>query len=303
MVMSDFSATDVAFTGLRFVRTHPRTLAVWAGVQIVISLVTGALAVLLLGRWIGAMRALNQPGHPEDWAQAGAVFTHVMPFYMLMIPFGVVFYAVLYATMARAVLEPGEEGVGYIRFGMDEVRQGLLLLLWWVVIIAAEIVIGMVVAIPTGVTYLLARNYTVLALVVSCVLVFLVGLYLAVRLSLSSALTFDTRRINLFGSWALTRGRFWPMLGAYLLVLGLALLGCILAAIVIAVISAIFGGFGALALVFQPNVDSMSAFFLPARLAATVVGAVITPVFWALAYMPGAEIYRQLTRRPDVTFD
>jgi hypothetical protein len=303
MVMSDFSATDVAFTGIRFARSHPRTLAIWAGIQIVISLVTGLLGVVTLGPWIVAMRAANQAGGAPDWAQVSAAAGLVAPFYLLMIPLGIVFYAVLYATMARAVLEPGEEGVGYIRFGMDEVRQGLLFLLWIVIVIAAEIVAGMIVAIPTGVTFLAARSFWPVALAASCVVVFCVGLYLAVRLSLSSALTFDTRRVNLFGSWTLTRGRFWPMLGAYLLMLGVAILISILTFIVIAIVAAVMGGIGGMAAIFRPGEMSMGAFFVPARLAVTVIGAVVTPVFWALFYMPAPEIYRQLTQRPDATFD
>jgi hypothetical protein len=303
MAMTDFSATEVAFTGIRFVRNHPRTLAIWAGVQIVISVVTGLLAVVMLGPWIAAMRAANQAGGQPDWAQVATAGAAALPFYSLIIPLGIVFYAVLYATMARAVLEPADEGVGYIRFGMDEVRQGLLFLLWIVIVIAAEIVAGMIVAIPTGVTFLAAKNFTPLALAASCVAVFCVGLYLAVRLSLSSALTFDTRRVNLFGSWTLTRGRFWPMLGAYLLMLGIAILIGLVTLIVIAIVAGVTGGIGGMAMIFQPNTPTVAAFFLPARLAVTVIGAVVTPVFWALFYMPSMEIYRQLTQRPEATFD
>lgn len=52
---------------------------------------------------------------------------------------------------------------------------------------------------------------------VSALGVFVFLIWLAVRLSLASPLTFDTRRVRVFGSFALTRGRFWSLLGAYLL--------------------------------------------------------------------------------------
>ena len=39
--MADFSATDVAFSGFRFVRERPVTVAIWSGIQIVISPAVG----------------------------------------------------------------------------------------------------------------------------------------------------------------------------------------------------------------------------------------------------------------------
>jgi hypothetical protein len=67
-------------------------------------------------------------------------------------------------------------------------------------------------------------------------------LMLAVRLSLAPPLTFATGRIDLFGSWALTRGRAGRILGAYALTLALVALVYFLSALVVAAVGAVLAG-------------------------------------------------------------
>ena len=234
--MTDFSATDVAFSGIRFVRERPRTVAIWAGAQIVISLVVGAVVVATLGPGMAQLRSLSRQ-KPADPAQAMAVLGHLLPMYAVLIPLSLFINAVIYAAMSRAVLRPAEEEMGYIRFGADEVRQILLILLWVVVVIGAEIGGFIAVLIPTLILTMVSKGLAALGIVVG--LVVIAGLiYGLVRLSLSSALTFDKRRVDLFGSWGLTKGHFWKMFGAYALVLGLALVICILVAIISSAVAA-----------------------------------------------------------------
>src|SRR3569833_720912 len=112
--MSDFSATDAAFTGIRFVREHPRTIAIWAGFQIVISVVLGTLFVVGFGPTQAQLQSLNQPGAPPDPCQAFAVFGRLLPMWAVLLVFSLAFYSVLYAAVSRAVLRPAEEGFAYI---------------------------------------------------------------------------------------------------------------------------------------------------------------------------------------------
>lgn len=291
--MSDFSATDAAFTGIRFVREHPVTAAIWAGVQILISLALGAITVVTVGPSMVQLRGMQQQ-RPADPREVLAVLGHLLPFYALLLVIGLLINAVLYATMSRAVLQPSEERLGYIRFGMDEARQCLLVVLWFLLTIAAEIVGFVAAFVPTFVLSLAAPGFRGLFLVVFVLLVLAALIYLFVRLSLAYALTFDTRRVNLFGSWALTRGHVWKMLGTYLLVVGVGLAILLLTLIITVAVASVLGGIGAMASIFQPNVATLGAFFLPARLAVSVIWAVVTPLFWALFLMPPVEIYRQL---------
>lgn len=292
--MAEFSATDVAFSGIRFVSHNPRAVAVWAGVQLVLSLVLGVVMVAIWGPSLAQLQTFGHPGATPDTAAAMAMVGRVWRMNAFILPLSLVLYSVIYATMARAVLEPSETRLGYIRFGMDEVRQGLLLLLWFVVCIGAEALGAIVVLVPTLIVKLAFHGPSVLVMVLCILLVCAAAIYGLVRLSLASPLTFDRRRVDLFGSWALTRGRFWKILATYLLVLGLGLVIGFLVIIISVAVAGVLGGLGAMASIFQPSMMTMGAFFLPARLAVTVIWALATPLFWALFFMPASEIYRQI---------
>ena len=47
------------------------------------------------------------------------------------------------------------------------------------------------------------------------------AIWVFVRLSLAAPMTFDQRRLVVFGSWPFTRGSFWPLVGAYALAIAL----------------------------------------------------------------------------------
>jgi hypothetical protein len=300
--MSSFSATDVAFSGIRFVRERPRTVAIWAGAQLILSLVLGAIVVATMGPSLAQLQSFGR--QPQtDPTQALAVLSHVLPLIALGLPVGLIINGVVYATVARAVLRPNDEGMGYIRFGGDELRQMLLMLLWFVVLIAAEIAGFVAVLIPTLIVSLISKPLAALGILFGLAVV-AAFIYGVVRLSLSSAMTFDKKRVELFGSWELTKGQFWNMLGAYALVVGLAIVISILVGIISFAVAAVLGGIGGMAAIFTGNtVGSIGQFFAPAVLAVTVIRALVTPLYWALFLMPPAHIYRHLSGASDPAFD
>lgn len=298
--MSDFAATDVAFTGIRFVRHNLRTVAIWAGVQIVLSLVTGGLMVATIGPSLMQMQSL---GARPDPTQSLALLRQVLPFYAVIFPLGLVFYAVLYATMNRAVLRPAESGFGYIRLGMDEVRQFLLLLLWvvaWAVMYIAGL---LALVVLTLIGAVMGPVGGVLMSVVGSLAMLGVWIYVWTRLSLASAQTFDSKKINFFGSWTLTKNRFWKLFGTYALAVIVAILIGILFLIILAAVAAIVGGIGGLGLLFRPNLASPAAYFAPVQIANVVIWGLAAPLIGSLVLMPAPEIYRHLSGAADPAFD
>ncbi len=121
--------------------------------------------------------------------------------------------------------------------------------------------------------------------------------FLLVRLSLAPSYTLATGRIDLAGAWRLTRGRFWPMLGAYVLAGVLGAVVLMLGLVVTAALVAVIGGMGALGQIARPDYASLGAFYTPARLAQTAVSAALNALVTPVLLTPAAAIYLRLAPR------
>jgi hypothetical protein len=308
--MASFSVSDAALTGFRIVRERPKVVAIWAVIQFVISLIVAVAMV----SWAGpALTSLSAAGGQtsRDPAQALALFRQLAPLYLSLIGFSLVFYPMLYSTMNRAVLRPAEDRFGYVRLGADELRQfGLFLLIaaiGLVACIALIIVVGVIGAVValalggTGTTAIYALVFVVLGLATIAL-----WLYFWVRLSLASALTFTTRRINLFGSWTLTQDLFWPLFGAYAVAVILAIVVSLLTVVISTAAAALVGGgTGGLAAIMHPDRSSLAAYLTPGRIISLVIGAISSALVWPVLLTPAASIYRSLTGNVNAaaTFD
>ena len=307
--MAEFSASDVALTGFRIVRERPRVLAIWIVVQIVIQLAMTVAMIQLAGPALSRFAFGGTPPS-RDPAQAMAILQQLGPFYLLILVFSLVFYPIVFSTMNRAVLRPEEEGFGYIRFGADELRQiGLFLLIFvlgigvYIAFIIAMVVVFAAVGAVVGLRATASGTAASMGVgIIAAVLLIAGWIYLWVRLSLASPLTFASRRVDLFGSWRLTRGRFWPMFGAYLVATILAIVVSLLTFIISSAISAVVGGgVGGLASVMHPDMSSLSAYLTPARIVQVLVNGVSTALVWPVLLTPAAAIYKSLPEATDVS--
>lgn len=205
--------------GFRLIRERPGAVAVWAVIFTVIGFATRAAML-----WQFRSMGLLEGGSP------GAV----NPFGMLatMAPVQILNFCVWVITVLltcaayRLVLRPREPGFAGIRVGMDEVRVfgvGFILLIGACIVMFVAILLVMIIAFASGM-FTQGPSGIPLAIMGLLILVVIGGaIFVWVRLSLSLPLTFAHHRIGIDESWSLTRGHFWTLFFAYV-VIGLIVL-------------------------------------------------------------------------------
>lgn len=298
---------EAATAGFRLMRAEPRTWLAWAGVSVVFYAGVGVATLGAVGPQMAALK--RTPGVTPDPTAVFAALGHAAPAYLLIAVLSLGFYAVFYAAVNRALLRPQEGGWFHLKLGADELRQLAVIVLQTLIVSGVYLGLTIVLIIFIGIGGALASQMgggagTVAVAVLLGVLTF-VGLlaefaalvWLMVRLSLASALTFDTGRVRVFGSWRLTRGVFWPLLGAYLLTfvfLALVALGPLTVSTIFAAVTGAAGGAGGFLL--QPDMSSAAAYFSPARIVSFALGAAVLPAYMSLLVGVSASAYAQILR-------
>jgi len=127
---------------------------------------------------------------------------------------------VLYTASMRSVLRPDAGGIAFLRLGMDELRTlGLFLLFLFVGVVlffAASLITGLFIGgLATSSESMVLT--VILSLLVGLV-VFGALLFLTVRFSLAFPLTLHRQAFAIGEAWRLSRGHFWKLFGAALVV-------------------------------------------------------------------------------------
>ena len=227
-----FSGSDAAFEGFRLVRRKPMALVAWALLYAALSLASlfaMAAAIGPLTEWGERMEALESGSPTQE--QVLAAFQglgEVMLSLAWILPVSLAVSAMLMAAVARAVLNPRAGGFGYLRLGMDELRVFVVTLVLGILMFCAWIAIWIVLAILLGIAAASGANWMWLVVVVAGLAGVAALIWLAVRLSLAVPITVAENRFAFFDSFALTRGKFWSLLGmaviAFVMVLAISLL-------------------------------------------------------------------------------
>ncbi len=295
--MADFSATDASLVGFRIVAERPWAVAVWSVLQFVVSIGLTALVAATAGPAVSRARELSLQPPSADPSAMLALMSQIAPAYGAVLAVSLALYAVLFAGMNRAVLRPQERGFGYLRLGRQELRQFGLFIVLFAIVVGIYLALAIVATILGVVVVTVAGPAAAFSAILSVFVVtfFPALVFVWVRLSLASPLAFDRGRIDLAAAWKMSRGRFWPMFGSYLIAFVLSIVVLVLTlAIAVAVVAVVGGGLGALGAVMQEDFSSPATVLSPARLAYAAVTSVGQALTWPITLAPPAAIYRAL---------
>lgn len=289
-----FSATEAAFEGFRLIGRRPASLVLWS--LFVLVSCAAMIGLFLVVAW----SALADLGLKAEEVMVPAdVLRSIAPLGLavaLIVPLALLMNGVLLAALYRAVLQPGKVGFGYLRLGGDELRQVVVILLQF-------LMAAVFVAVPTAaLAWLHAGDFDGLGpgrwLAIVLTGLGVLGLYLwtGVRLSLAGPMTLAAGRVRFFRSWALTRGRFWPLFAMYLLATVLSLVIYFVGAMVAEAVLAAFEGRAAFYAEGAPDLAKVTPQVAGGLAVYLLLQLGLSTLQFAIAYAPQAAAYRDLTR-------
>jgi uncharacterized integral membrane protein len=298
-----FSPTDAAFEGFRIARERPKAVGLWAGLALVVNVITAVVMISAFGPQLSQFLAAALKPSPDP-AQAMALLSSLAPMAAVFLPITLVSGAIFSAAIYRVVLRPQDSAFGYLRLGADELRLIVLKLVLmvlafvasFVVTMAATLLIALVTMATGGSTGNpgFAAGFTGF---LSFIGIVCVSIWAAVRLSLAGPLTLADRKLRLFESWAATKGHFWALFSSYFLAGIMALLVGLLAMVVLSALIVVAAGGSQN--VAAPEFGSLAGYFTVPRLVDTLGTAVLTALFYAIVLSPAAVACRDLSGRKD----
>lgn len=246
---------------------------------------------------------ITDPSDPRMMAMMQA-YLGIAPLYFL---FMIAVYVVLAAFEAAVHrwLVRGESGGGFLglNFGADTWRVFLCYIVWLCVLVGLylALVIALLV-VAGGIGFALAQSSQggaaiggIVGFVVGFAL-FCAFFYVLVRLAPATATTIGRKQFAFFDAWKVTRGRFWSMFVAYLILFALYVVAlCVVgAAMGFAVIGPMIG---AMANGAQPTpADTMAMFMQPQTAIAIVLGYGLTLVVAVIFYLALMGVHARAAR-------
>ncbi|MDG2522505.1 hypothetical protein P7B02_13215 [Caulobacter segnis] len=291
-----FPIKGTGLIGWSLARRHPRLVLIWSVIQLAEMLVMQVVADVFFRPSLLALGAVSagSPGLPAE------AFP-LLAFYGLYFPIS---YGIVFGAANRLILRPEDSGWAYLRLGRDEGRQVLVLLLAFAALSGTYLAAGigsalLAVVIGLGATALGASWALMGIVAVSVAAMFVLVIWLSLRISLSSPDTFVRRKVSLKGSWRLTKGHVWRLLGVFFLAtISSALLYAVVTLLTVGVEALLGGTSGAFDRVFSLD-PSAPAFGRPSQMIMLPLSAVVSVVSCIVMITPAAEIYRRLAGQLD----
>lgn len=287
--------------GFRLIGREPMAFAVWCAAYFLLS----ALSLILNWGDTAAYYDALAAGAADGAAPTlpAAAFG---PAQWLSIVVSLVLVLTIYTAIMRAVLRPDDRRFFYLRLGMRELWVALsavlATLLWFAGYLAFVLVIGLGVG---GIGAAAGEAGGIVSVILMLVLVPLAlwaYVWMSLRLSMATIMSFAENRLRVLASWRFTKGHALAMflVGLALTIASLVVFG-LLAGVML-------GGLAAASPdrsnAFLAMLGQFSQMSVGARLAYSAVISVLYVGFLVAFMAPWAEMYRQL--RPTsvaATFD
>ena len=211
--MEKFSPTEAVFAGFRFARQRPAVLLIWSAYYLVVLAVTLFAVLDLGGDKVAALQAMAQSS-TIDMAKLQALADDLTPAFGFASLLLLVFGAVLRTAILRVYMAKEPQAWAGLRLGGEELRV-LGAYASMMAILAGALVVAMGVSAAVEMVSQ-AAGLPVLALGV------LAAVALMVRLSLLPTVAYAERKVSPQRSWLLTRGVFWRLVAAFVLLFAVA---------------------------------------------------------------------------------
>lgn len=202
----------------------------YAGILLVLFLAIGLLSWQGIAEWFLAVQQIENDPDPDPERAFSVIFgglAQLMPLIGIASLLSWVVWAMFEVASQKRYLFGERFSLG---FGGDELRMMVVGLLWAVMSLVIFLVPGILMFTAVGVVLaadlsgpmddqtagrFMAYFFSGFGLMF---LFFFVYAFVATRLAPCFALTVKEKEIRFFDAWRVSRGRFWPILGAYLII-------------------------------------------------------------------------------------
>jgi hypothetical protein len=291
---------DFAFEGFRLIRERPKLIAFWGALTL---LWWGAMWCIMI-TMAGPSLAILMKMTSYDPQVIQTLTEQLLPALGVCAPIYVVMSSILVCAICRASMGHGDDRYGFLALGMDEVRmmavRGGTLLVLAGVFLGFGMLGGLVAALVNA----SSPQAAAAAQSLSSILALGTFVWLSLRLSLNNPQSFESQRINLFGSFSLTQDRFWSLFTGYAAAMALALVVQFLCDKIIEAVQVLSLGLKVTGDMVPPDPTTLTTFLSPPSLIYFILSyAIIAPLTSAIQFGAPVAAYKilrgKVAVRPD----
>ncbi len=307
--MSKLSAADAAFYGFGLIKRDPLTFLGVALVLFGVGLYCVLVVIPAYAKTFTGVLTTIEGGDPKQLEAVDAtqmmqamseLWTAVGPLYLI----GILGGAIMLGAMNRSLVFGQSKGwVLGLKLGMDELRAIVVTIIGYVlaflpgyalIIAVMMATVGVAVGAAAGGGEPAAAGAAALLVFPAFIAGFALMIWIGIRLSLAVPASIGERRWVIFESWSMTKGRFWTLFLAYLI---LFIIIWLVEMVILAILMTVFGAalLPALTTAGAEEID-FSAWadlpLVPIGVAGAAVYALVTTFFYGAFYGVAARGYQ-----------